>query len=83
MGKNKQATCKVCFKVMRSDNVKQHMKVHIKYQPEIQPKSNEEICRELVLEMVDKVMDPSPTQEKTGSKRKFEDDVNQPVFQSS
>ena len=31
MGKNKQVSCQVCFKFMRSDNLKGHMKVHVKY----------------------------------------------------
>ena len=29
MGRKKQISCKVCSKVMRSDNVKRHMKKHI------------------------------------------------------
>ena len=30
MGKNKQVSCKICFKSMRSDHLKRHMKVHVK-----------------------------------------------------
>ena len=29
MGRNKQDSCKICFKSMRSDNLKRHMKVHM------------------------------------------------------
>ena len=36
MGRNKQATCKICYKEMRSDHIKQHMKVHLKYKPRVQ-----------------------------------------------
>ena len=79
MGKHKQATCKFCFRVMRSDHLKQHIKVHLKYQP----KSNEELCRELVLEIADKVVDSQPTKDvnlvRTGTKRKFKEEVNQQV----
>ena len=30
MGKNKQVSCNICYKTMRSDVVKRHMKVHAK-----------------------------------------------------
>ena len=30
MGRNKQATCKICDREMRSDHLKRHMKVHEK-----------------------------------------------------
>ena len=33
MGRNKQATCKICYKEMRSNNLVRHMKVH---QPRVQ-----------------------------------------------
>ena len=55
MGKNKQVTCKICYKEMRSNNLGRHMKVHFKNQPENKP--NEEMCRELVLELVDNVVE--------------------------
>ena len=60
---------------MRSDILQRHIKVHLKYQPE--NKSNEEMCRELVLEMVDKVVDPSSTPERTGTKRKYSDSTQE------
>ena len=83
MGKHKQVTCKVCYKEMRSDNVKQHLNVHLKYQPAT--KSNEEMCRELVMELVDQIVDPAQeyterkekhvnsAREHSGRKRKFEE----------
>ena len=30
MGNNKQISCKICFHVMRSDNIDRHMKQHLK-----------------------------------------------------
>ena len=36
MGENKQVTCQVCFKPMRSNNLNQHMKVHDKH-VEVEP----------------------------------------------
>ena len=30
MGKNKQATCIICLRIMRTDNLKRHMKQHEK-----------------------------------------------------
>ena len=83
MGKHKQATCKVCFRPMRSDNVKQHMKVHLQYQTKIHTKSNVELCRELVLEIAGKVVNSQPTEGvnlvRTGTKRKFNEEINQQV----
>ena len=66
MGKNKQVTCKVCYRDMRSNNLKRHLKVHLKFQPVT--KSNEEMCRELMLELVDEIVDP--VQEDTERKEK-------------
>jgi hypothetical protein len=83
MGKHKQTECKICFKPMRSNNVKGHMKVHYKYKVNIELQSNEEMCRELVLDLVDKslgkVDKTTATQtylndvEQTGMKRKYEE----------
>jgi serine/threonine protein kinase len=36
MGENKQVTCQVCFKPMRSNNLNRHMKVHDKH-VEVEP----------------------------------------------
>ena len=30
MGNNKQISCKICFRLMRSDNMKRHLEVHEK-----------------------------------------------------
>ena len=30
MGRNKQVSCRICLRLMRSDNLKRHMKVHVK-----------------------------------------------------
>ena len=30
MGKNKQVSCKICYKTVRSDNLKRHLKVLLK-----------------------------------------------------
>ena len=69
MGKHKQVTCQICFKFMRSDNLKRHRKVHQKYSNKT-PQSTEDICRDLVLEIVDKVV--APVEESSGIKRKHE-----------
>jgi hypothetical protein len=78
MGKHKQVECRICFKPMRSNNVKGHMKVHGKYnQPEkygVKLQSNEDMCREpdLVENVVGKFDEPSTSRndcygvEKTG-----------------
>ena len=29
MGRNKKVSCKICYKIMRSNNLKRHMKVHM------------------------------------------------------
>ena len=69
MGKHKHVTCKICFRVMRSDHIKQHMKVHLKYQPEL--------CGEVVLETTEHIVEKyNPTKdvkvERDELKRKFE-----------
>jgi hypothetical protein len=75
MGKHKQVECIICFKSMRSDNVKGHMKVHVKYnQPEkyeAKIQTNEEMCRELVLDLVDKAI--GKVDEPTATKNDWED----------
>ena len=76
MGKNKQVTCKICYRTMRSDHQERHMKVHLKIQPENKP--NEDLCRELVLEMVENVVEncnltKGLNVERNELKRKFED----------
>ena len=54
MGKNKQVSCKTCFKPMRSNNVTRHMKIHLKYTTE---EESENICKEILLDLVDKVLE--------------------------
>ena len=61
MGKNKQVSCNICYKTMRSDVVKRHMKVH--------EKTNKQICGELLDEIIDKVI--------STTKRKHDEDDNQ------
>ena len=65
MGKNKEVSCNVCFKSMRSDVMKRHMKIHIIHTLE----NNVLMCRELLNEMLNKVVEPEdhPT-----TKRKFD-----------
>ena len=72
MGKNKQVACQICFKFMRSNNVKGHMKVHLKYSPtDKNHQSTEDMCRDLLLEVLNKVVDPK--EELTRMKRKHEE----------
>ena len=58
MGKNKHVSCKICFKTLRSDNLKRHMRVHIIYtSPEVQSENSEEICNDIVNDIVDKMFE--------------------------
>ena len=54
MGRNKQVSCKICYKPMRSDNVTKHMKIHLKYTAE---EGSDNICKEILLDLVDKVLE--------------------------
>ena len=54
MGRNKQVSCKICYKPMRSDNVTKHMKIHLKYTAE---EGSDTICKDIVLDLVDKVLE--------------------------
>ena len=64
MGKNKQVSCKICFKSMRSNN----LKVHIKFSPcEDQNENNEKICQDIVMEIEDEVF----TQEESATERNY------------
>ena len=62
MGKNKQVTCQICFKQMRSDIVKRHRKVHDKYKLEITLQTNEDMCKDLVIGLVDNAFEKIETQ---------------------
>ena len=86
MGRNKQVSCKICFKPVRSDHLKRHMKVHVIYTyPEDQNENIEEICQDIVVEIVDEVFtqEESATEINYGEhdskgtrKRKLTDDGN-------
>ena len=65
MGKNKQVSCNICYKTMRSDVVKRHMKVH--------EKTNKQICGELLDEIIDKVIS-------TTKRKHDEDEEDQPMI---
>ena len=62
MGKNKEVSCNVCFKSMRSNNIFRHMKIHIIHTLE----NNVKMCHELLYEMLNKVFEP----EKQSSQQK-------------
>ena len=51
MGRNKQISCKVCSKVMRSDNVKRHMKKHI----DLSLEDPEQLCKSILEDIVDNI----------------------------
>ena len=76
MGRNKQVTCKICFKSLRSDNVSRHMKVHIVYTTVNQIENSEEICKDIVMEILDKMFVP----EDSTSKRKHDEEHDQPTL---
>ena len=44
MGRNKQISCEICFKVMRFDNVKRHMKMHV----DLSLKGPEQLCKSIL-----------------------------------
>ena len=75
-----QVSCEICFRTVRSDNLKRHIKVHITYtSPEVQVKNSEEICKDIVNDIVDKMfMQENSTLEITHDqatlKRKHDDD---------
>ena len=89
MGKNKQVSCKICFKTVRIDNLKRHMKVHITYtSPEVQVENSEEICKDIVNDIVNKMfMQENSTLEITHDqatlKRKNDDDDDDVQAQSN
>ena len=62
MGKNKQVSCQICFKQMRSYIVKRHRKVHDKYKLEVTLQTNEEMCKDLVIGLVDNAFEKIETQ---------------------
>ena len=68
MGKHKQVTCQICFKSIRSDNLKRHRKVHEKHIPK-QEDTNKEICKELVMSLVDNVLENTSTEKGTITSR--------------
>ena len=68
MGRNKQVSCKICFKTMRSDVVKRHMKVH--------EKRNKQICGELLNEIVDKVFVQKESAKKEKVKKMLSKKIN-------
>ena len=87
MGKNKQVSCKICFKSMRSNNINRHMKVHVIYtSPEDQYENNEQMCQDIVVEIVDEVFtqeesateinDDGEHDSKSTTKRKLTNDGN-------
>ena len=73
MGRNKQVSCKICFKSVRSDHLNRHMKVHIIYtSPEVQTENSEEICKDIVNDIVNKMFEQNAATE-----RKHDEDDNQ------
>ena len=69
MGKHKQVTCQICFKSIRSENLKRHGKVHEKHIPK-QEDTNEEICKELVMSLVDVILEMTSKEKGTITGRK-------------
>ena len=74
MGRNKQVSCKICFKTVRSDNFKRHMKVHIIYTVEDQNENSEEICQDIVNDIVNKMFEQNAATE-----RKHDGEHDQPT----
>ena len=80
MGKNIHISCKICFKTMRSNNLKRHLKLHVIYtSPEVQSENSEEICKDIVNDIVDKMFKQENstleiTHDQATLKRKHDDD---------
>ena len=76
-GQHKQVSCNICFKPMRSNNLKRHTKVHIVHTAEIQVENSEEIFRDIVNDIIDKMFEQENTVKDDNhqtTKRKLSDD---------
>ena len=51
MGRKKQISCKVCSKVMRSDNMKRHIKKHA----DLSLEDPEKLCKSILKDIVDNI----------------------------
>ena len=60
-GKHKEGSCKICYKSMRSADLKRHMKVH--------EKANKQICDEVLDGTLDKMF----AQAESTTERKLDD----------
>ena len=57
MGRNKQISCKICSKVMRSDHLKRHMKKHA----DLSSEDPEQICKSILEDVINDIHNKDET----------------------
>ena len=57
MGANKQISCKICSKAMRSDHLKRHMKKHVNPSSE----DSQQICKSILEDIFDNILSKDET----------------------
>ena len=57
MGRNKQMSCKICNKVMRSDHLKSHMKKHV----DLSSEDPEQICKSILEDVINDIHNKDET----------------------
>ena len=57
MGANKQISCKICSKAMRSDHLKRHMKKHV----DLSSEDPEQICKNILEDVINDIQNKEET----------------------
>ena len=57
MGRNKQMSCKICNKLMRSDHLKSHMKKHV----DLSSEDPEQICKSILEDVINDIHNKDET----------------------
>ena len=57
MGANKQISCKICSKVMRSDNLSRHIKKHV----DLSSEDSEHICKSILEDAINDIHNKDET----------------------
>ena len=57
MGANKQISCKICSKAMRSDHLKRHMKKHV----DLSSEDPEQICKSILEDVINDIPNKDET----------------------
>ena len=61
MGANKQISCKICSKAMRSDHLKRHMKKHV----DLSSEDPEQICKSILEDVINDIPNKKSSKEET------------------